>query len=147
MESLPSLFELVKNGTFDDSLVAVAAHVVGPIRGVESWDLTLYGEGFEPLTCDPFSFAGEFLHQGHRCDRCWALMGTRPGQPRIPLPAWPGQMLKIVAHQFPQHRKIDPYVASDGRPVDIWRQPQCEHGSHPFCVIRLTSSCGTVGTG
>jgi hypothetical protein len=64
VESLPSLFELVNNGIFDDSLVAVAAHVVGPIRGVESWDLTLYGEGFEPLTCDPFSFAGEFLHQG-----------------------------------------------------------------------------------
>ena len=64
MGSLPSLFELLNDGTFDDSLVAVAAHVAGPIRGVESWDLTLYGEGFEALTCDPFSFAGEFLHQG-----------------------------------------------------------------------------------
>lgn len=64
MGSLPSLFEVLNAGTLDDSLVAVATHVVGPIRGVESWDLTLYGEGFEALTCDPFSFAGEFLHQG-----------------------------------------------------------------------------------
>jgi hypothetical protein len=64
MESLPSLFEVLNAGTLNDSLVAVATHVAGPIRGVESWDLTLYGEGFEALTCDPFSFAGEFQHQG-----------------------------------------------------------------------------------
>jgi len=64
MASLPSLFELLNDGTWDDSLVAVASHVAGPIRCVESWDLTLYGEGFEALTSDPFRFHGQFLHQG-----------------------------------------------------------------------------------
>ena len=29
-------FELLNDGTFDDSLVAVAEHVVGPIHGVEA---------------------------------------------------------------------------------------------------------------
>src|SRR6478672_7141766 len=66
MDSLPSIFELFPDVALGDSLVAVATHVVGPIRGgdVESWDLTLYGEGFEGLSWDPFSFAGQFLQQG-----------------------------------------------------------------------------------
>lgn len=75
MKSLPSLFELLNDGTLNDSLVAVATHVVGPVRGVESWDLALYGEAFEQLTWDPFSFSGQFLHEGldvlHLC-----LLGT-----------------------------------------------------------------------
>ena len=66
MDSLPSIFELFPDVALGDSLVAVATYVVGPILGgdVESWDLTLYGEGFEELSWDPFSFAGQFLHQG-----------------------------------------------------------------------------------
>ena len=40
--------------------------MAGPLDpdGIESWDLTLHGEGFEALSSDPFSFAGEFLYQG-----------------------------------------------------------------------------------
>ena len=66
MDSLPSIFELFPDVALGDSLVAVATYVVGPILGgdVESWDLTLYGEGFEELSWDPFSFAGQFLHEG-----------------------------------------------------------------------------------
>ena len=65
MEPLPALFDL-PTGSFADALVAVATHVAGPLHpfGVESWDLVLYGEGFDALTSDPFSFAGEFLYQG-----------------------------------------------------------------------------------
>ena len=65
MEPLPSLFGL-PIGSFADALVAVATHVAGPLHpfGDESWDLVLYGEGFDALTSDPFSFAGEFLYQG-----------------------------------------------------------------------------------
>jgi len=67
LEPLPSLFDL-PTGSFADSLVAVATHVAGPLHpfGVESWDLVLYGEGFDALTCDPFSFTGEFLYQGFK---------------------------------------------------------------------------------
>ena len=65
MEALPSLFHL-PGGSFRNTLVAFATHVAGPLRpsGVESWDLSLHGEGFEALSSDPFSFTGEFLHQG-----------------------------------------------------------------------------------
>src|SRR3954470_19231370 len=64
MSLLPSLFEL---GAFtrEDSLVAVASRVVAALSGdVESWDLSLYGDGFQPLACDPFSFRGHFLDEG-----------------------------------------------------------------------------------
>lgn len=65
MGNLPSLFHL-SDGFMDDCLVAVATRIIGPSHPgeIESWDLTLHGEGFEPLTMDPFSFAGRFLVQG-----------------------------------------------------------------------------------
>jgi len=49
-----------------DPLTAVATRIIGPSHpgDIESWDLALYGEGFAPLTNDPFSFAGEFSFQG-----------------------------------------------------------------------------------
>jgi hypothetical protein len=65
LEPLPSLFDL-PGGTFEDAVVAVVTHIAGPLDpgGVESWDLTLHGDGYEALSSDPFSFAGEFLYQG-----------------------------------------------------------------------------------
>jgi len=64
LKPLPSLFQL-DAFTWEDSLVAVASHVVTAQPGdIESWDLTLYGEAFEPLSCDPFSFKGKFLDHG-----------------------------------------------------------------------------------
>ena len=62
---LPSVFE-VETWTVDDQVVAVARRAVGPLYAgsIESWDLTLYGEAFEALTSDPFSFTGHFLEQG-----------------------------------------------------------------------------------
>ena len=67
MEPLPSMFDL-PGGAFEGAVVAVVAHVAGPLHpyGVESWDLTLHGDGFEALSSDPFSFSGEFLDQGLR---------------------------------------------------------------------------------
>jgi hypothetical protein len=67
LKPLPSLFDL-PGGAFEGVLVAVAIHIAGPIHpfGVESWDLTLHAEGFEAVSSDPFSFTGEFLHQGLR---------------------------------------------------------------------------------
>jgi len=64
--SVPSLFQRLTDGSLTEFLVAVATRVVGPVRpgDLESWDLTLHGEGFEVLTCDPFSFAGAFVFQG-----------------------------------------------------------------------------------
>lgn len=66
MDSLPPLFQRMVEIPLDDSLVAFASHVAGPLHpgGLQSWDLSLHGEGFEPLTCDPFSFAGDFLVEG-----------------------------------------------------------------------------------
>jgi hypothetical protein len=65
LEPLPSLFDLPA-GAFEEAVVAVATHIAGPLHpyGVESWDLTLHGDGYEALSSDPFSFAGEFLYQG-----------------------------------------------------------------------------------
>jgi hypothetical protein len=65
VEPLPSLFDL-PGGAFEGAVVAVVAHVAGPLHpyGVESWDLTLHGDGIEALSSDPFSFSGEFLYQG-----------------------------------------------------------------------------------
>ena len=65
MHALPSLFQ-VDTWTPEDQLVAVARRAVGPIYAgsVESWDLNLYGEAFEALTSDPFSFTGHFLERG-----------------------------------------------------------------------------------
>jgi hypothetical protein len=41
--------------------VSCATHVAGPFHpfGVESWDVTLHGAGFEALSSGPFSFAGQ----------------------------------------------------------------------------------------
>ena len=65
MEPLPSLFDLPA-GSFADALVVVATHMAGLLHpfGVQSWDLTLHGEGFDALSSDPFSFAGEFPFEG-----------------------------------------------------------------------------------
>jgi len=62
---LPSLFD-VDTWTPEDQLVAVARRAAGPIYAgsIESWDLNLYGEAFEALTSDPFSFAGHFVDRG-----------------------------------------------------------------------------------
>jgi len=66
LKPLPSLFQL-DAFTWEDSLVAVASRVVTAQPGdIESWDLTLYGEAFESLSCDPFSFKGRFLDHGLR---------------------------------------------------------------------------------
>ena len=66
MDSLPSLFDFLGDGSLADPLVAVATRVAGPLipGDVESWDLVVFGDGFEALTSDPFSFAGHFLDQG-----------------------------------------------------------------------------------
>jgi len=65
MMNLPSLFQL-SDGFMDDPLVAVATRIIGPTcpGDLESWDLAVYGDGFEPLTLDPFSFVGHFSNQG-----------------------------------------------------------------------------------
>ena len=65
MEPLPSLFDLPA-GSLADALVVVATRMAGPLHpfGVQSWDLTLHGEGFDALSSDPFSFAGEFPVEG-----------------------------------------------------------------------------------
>ena len=65
MGFLPSIFEL-DEARRDAVRGAVAERVAGPAsRGdVQSWDLSLLGDGFELLTCDPFSFWGDFLCQG-----------------------------------------------------------------------------------
>jgi hypothetical protein len=65
MGSLPSIFDLNELGR-EAVRSAVANRVAGPAcRGdVESWDLLLFGEGFELLTCDPFSFWGDFNSHG-----------------------------------------------------------------------------------
>jgi hypothetical protein len=65
VESLPSLFDLPR-GSYAGVIMAVATYVAGPLHpgGVESWDLTLLADGYQELSSDPFSFAGEFLHQG-----------------------------------------------------------------------------------
>ena len=88
LEPLPSLFDL-HGGSFRNALVAVATHVAGPLHplGVESWDLALYGEGFEALSSDPFSFAGEFQYQGVKSVRV-NLLG--PAGFLVP-PRWHGK--------------------------------------------------------
>ena len=95
MEPLPSLFDLPTGG-FRNALVAVATHVVGPLRpsGVESWDLSLYGEGFEALSSDPFSFAGEFPDQGLKRVRV-DLLG--PAGFLVPL-QWDGNEARTEFH-------------------------------------------------
>ena len=65
MGNLPSLFEL-GDDCMNDPLIAVATRIAGPNcpGDIESWDLAVYGDGFEPLTLDPFSFVGQFSDQG-----------------------------------------------------------------------------------
>jgi len=50
----------------NDPLIAVATRIAGPNcpGDIQSWDLAVYGDGFEPLTLDPFSFVGEFWDEG-----------------------------------------------------------------------------------
>lgn len=95
LEPLPSLFDL-PGGLFADALVAVATHMAGPLHpyGIESWDLTLHGEGFEALSSDPFSFAGEFLYQGLKTVRV-NLLG--PAGFLIPL-KWHGNDTRTEFH-------------------------------------------------
>jgi hypothetical protein len=95
MEPLPSLFDLAA-GSFRSPLVAVAAHVAGPLHpfGIESWDLTLHGEGYEALSSDPFSFAGEFLDQGLKALRV-DLLG--PAGFVVPL-QWPSNDARTEFH-------------------------------------------------
>jgi hypothetical protein len=63
--ALPSIFELTAEGR-KGVRFAVADRVMAPsgAGGLESWDLILYGDNFVPLTSDPFSFRGDFSHQG-----------------------------------------------------------------------------------
>jgi len=63
--NLPSLFQL-SDGFTDSPLIAVATRIIGPScpGDIESWDLALHGDAFEPLTLDPFSFVGQFSDQG-----------------------------------------------------------------------------------
>jgi len=65
MRHLPSIFEL-SVGARNDAAVAAAVCVIGPRNPMEiqSWDLSLCGAGFVPLTRDPFSFVGLFTDQG-----------------------------------------------------------------------------------
>ena len=65
MRQLPSIFELTAAEKLS-ARVAVAEYVVGSgdPREFQSWDLTLFGDGLQALTCDPFSFAGNFMFEG-----------------------------------------------------------------------------------
>lgn len=69
---LPSLLEL-RAESRRRAIVAFATRAAGPVvpGGVESWDITVCGEAYEPLAADPFSFAGDFLDAGLN-----ALMAT-----------------------------------------------------------------------
>ena len=95
MELLPSLFDLPP-GSFAGALVAVATHVAGPLHpfGVESWDLTLHGDGFEALSSDPFSFAGEFPFQGLKSLRVDLLGPAGFGFP----PSWHSNEARTEFH-------------------------------------------------
>ena len=65
MRQLPSIFQLSAEARKDAAVVA-AVCVIGPRNTMEiqSWDLSLCGAGFVPLTRDPFSFVGLFTDQG-----------------------------------------------------------------------------------
>ena len=65
MRQLPSIFQLSIEAR-KDAAVAAAVCVIGPRNPMEiqSWDLSLCGAGFVPLTRDPFSFVGLFTDQG-----------------------------------------------------------------------------------
>ena len=108
-EPLPSLFQL-DAFTWEDSLVAVASRVVTARPGdIESWDLTLYGEAFQSLSCDPFSFKGKFLDHG-LCALADNLLG--PGGFIFP-PGWhrnpEGNEYHATVHWMPLSRRITEY--------------------------------------
>ena len=62
---LPSIFELTAPAKML-ARVAVAESVVdsGDPQDFQSWDLILLGDHLQLLTCDPFSFTGNFLFEG-----------------------------------------------------------------------------------
>jgi hypothetical protein len=109
LKPLPSLFQL-DAFTWEDSLVAVASRVVTARPGdIESWDLTLYGEAFQSLSCDPFSFKGKFLDHG-LCALADNLLG--PGGFISP-PSWfgnpKGNEYHATVHWMSLSRRITEY--------------------------------------
>ena len=62
LRSIPELSDEDMRGV----RVAIADRFIAqPCLGdMQSWDLMLFGDGFVPLTCDLFSFHGDFLFSG-----------------------------------------------------------------------------------
>ena len=67
MNALRSISEL-SDQDMNRVRVAMADRYTAPPRSGDTqfWDLRLFGDGFEVLTSDPFSFRGEFLSAGLR---------------------------------------------------------------------------------
>ena len=65
MNALRSIFELSEE---DKGMgrIAIADRIIPQTSAgdMQSWDLVLFGDRFEPLTSDPFSFHGDFLPGG-----------------------------------------------------------------------------------